>query len=121
MSRKYGPEFKRKIVRLHLEEGRSCKSITAEYGVSKTAVSHWCEEFSKECRSISQNNPTAFTEADLMKENNRLRRELDRSDIYPNAYYNYRKHRKAACREEKQRIKKQIEEIYSTMALMVTV
>ena len=30
MSRKYEPEFKRKIVRLHLEEGRSYKSITAE-------------------------------------------------------------------------------------------
>ncbi|NWO22183.1 transposase [Oribacterium sp. oral taxon 102] len=43
ISRKYEPEFKRKIVRLHLEEGRSYKSITAEYGVSKTAVSHWCE------------------------------------------------------------------------------
>ena len=40
MSRKYEPEFKRKIVRLHLKEGRSYKSITAEYGVSKTAVSH---------------------------------------------------------------------------------
>ena len=79
MSRKYEPEFKRKIVRLHLEEGRSYKSITAEYGVSKTAVSHWCEEFSKECQSISQNNPTAFTEADLMKENNRLRREPEES------------------------------------------
>ena len=37
---------------------------------------------------------------------------LHRLDIYPNAYHNYRKHRKAACREEKQRIKKQIEEIY---------
>ncbi|WP_036599342.1 transposase [Oribacterium sp. oral taxon 078] len=79
MSRKYEPEFKRKIVRLHLEEGRSYKSITAEYGFSKTAVSHWCEEYSKECQSISQNNPTAFTEADLMKENNRLRRELEES------------------------------------------
>ena len=73
MSRKYEPEFKRKIVRLHLEERRSYKSITADYGVSKIAVSHWCEEFSKKCQSISQNNPTAFTEADLMKENNPAR------------------------------------------------
>lgn len=77
MSRKYEPEFKRKIVRLHLEEGRTYKSITAEYGVSKTAISHWCEEFSNECQAISQNDPTAFNEADLMKENNRLRRELE--------------------------------------------
>lgn len=34
---------------------------------------------SKECQSISQNNPTAFNEADLMKENYRLRRELEES------------------------------------------
>ncbi|MDO4787773.1 MAG: transposase [Johnsonella sp.] len=80
MSRKYEPEFKHKIVRLHLEEGRTYQSITAEYGVSKTAVSDWCEEFSNECRSISQNNPTAFNEADLMKENNRLRREPEEAE-----------------------------------------
>ena len=29
------PEFKKKIVRLHLEEGRSLKGLAAEYGVSK--------------------------------------------------------------------------------------
>ena len=34
---------------------------------------------------------------------------LHRLDIYPNAYYNDRKHRKAAYREEKQRIKKLLE------------
>ena len=35
MPQSYTPEFKKKIVRLHLEEGRTYKSITAEYGVSK--------------------------------------------------------------------------------------
>ena len=35
MPENYTPEFKKKIVRLHLEEGRTYKSITAEYGVSK--------------------------------------------------------------------------------------
>ena len=30
MSQNYTPEFKKKIVRLHLEEGRTYKSITAE-------------------------------------------------------------------------------------------
>ncbi|MCI8400702.1 MAG: transposase [Lachnospiraceae bacterium] len=37
MSQNYTPEFKKKIVRLHEEEGRTYKSITAEYGVSKPA------------------------------------------------------------------------------------
>lgn len=77
MSRKYEPEFKRKIVRLHLEEGRTDKSITTEYGVSKAAIQRWCDEFNKECQSISQTDPTAVNEADLMKENLRLRRELE--------------------------------------------
>ena len=35
MPQSYAPEFKKKIVRLHEEEGRTYKSITAEYGVSK--------------------------------------------------------------------------------------
>ena len=38
MSQSYTPEFKKKIVRLHLEEGRTYKSITAEYGVSKVLL-----------------------------------------------------------------------------------
>ena len=29
MPQNYTPEFKKKIVRLHEEEGRTCKSITA--------------------------------------------------------------------------------------------
>ena len=57
MPQSYTPEFKKKIVRLHEEEGRTYKSITAEYGVSKASISKWCSE--------------------LMKENLRLRKELE--------------------------------------------
>ena len=45
MSQNYTPEFKKKIVCLHEEEGRTYKSITAEYGVSKASivvVKHFC-------------------------------------------------------------------------------
>ena len=49
MPQSYTPEFKKKIVRLHEEEGRTYKSITAEYGVSKASISKWCREFSEEC------------------------------------------------------------------------
>ena len=51
MPQSYTPEFKKKIVRLHLEEGRTYKSIIAEYGVSKASISKWCREFSKECQT----------------------------------------------------------------------
>lgn len=75
----YEPEFKRKIVRLHLEEGRTYKSITEEYGVSKSAISKWCEDFSRECQNKALTDPNAINEAELMKENLKLRKELEES------------------------------------------
>jgi len=77
MPQSYTPEFKKKIVRLHLEEGRTYKSITAEYGVSKASISKWCAEFSEECREKAVLNPDSPNEVELMKENLRLRKEME--------------------------------------------
>ena len=77
MPQTYTPEFRKKLVRLHEEEGRTYKSITAEYGVSKASISKWCREFSKECREKALLNPDAPNEMELMKENLRLRKELE--------------------------------------------
>ena len=77
MPQNYTPEFKKKIVRLHEEEGRTYKSITAEYGVSKASISKWCSEFSKECQSKALENPDAPNEMELMKEDLRLRKQLE--------------------------------------------
>ncbi len=71
MSQNYTPEFKKKIVRLHEEEGRTYKSITAEYGVSKASISKWRSESSKECPT----NPQAKEDHDSMKENLRSKQE----------------------------------------------
>jgi len=71
MPQNYTPEFKKKIVRLHLQDGRTMKSITAEYGVSKASISKWCSEFREEC----QTNEEAEKEYDSMKELLRLKRE----------------------------------------------
>ena len=79
MPQSYTPEFKNKIVRLHLEEGRTYKSIIAEYGVSKASISKWCAEFSEECQTKAVLNPESPNEAKLMKENLRLRKELEES------------------------------------------
>ena len=73
MPQSYTPEFKKKMVRLHEEEGRTYKSLTAEYGVSKASISKWCSELREEC----QTNPEAKEDYDLMKENLRLRKELE--------------------------------------------
>ena len=72
MSQSYTEEFKNKIVRLHLDEGRTCRSITEEYGVSKASISKWCREFSKEC----QNSEIGQNELNAMKENRMLRKKL---------------------------------------------
>ena len=77
MSQNYTDEFKKKIVRLHEEEGRTYKSITDEYGVSKASQSKWCREFSKECQTKAEANPEEPNEMDLMKENRCLRKELE--------------------------------------------
>ena len=54
MTQNYTPEFRKKIVRLHEEEGRTYKSITAEYGVSKASICKWCSELRKECQTSEQ-------------------------------------------------------------------
>lgn len=73
MPQNYTPEFKKKIVRLHEEEGRTYKSIIVEYGVSKSTVSKWCSELREECQKSHETKE----EYDLMKENLRIRKELE--------------------------------------------
>ena len=64
-------DFK-KIVRLHLEEGRSLKGLAAEYGVSKASISNWTKQFREEC----QKKEEAQADYDFMKENLKLKRQL---------------------------------------------
>ena len=73
MAQNYTPEFKKKIVRLREEEGRTCKSITAEYGVSKASIVVWCKQFREEC----QINANAKAEYENMKEMLKLKKEND--------------------------------------------
>lgn len=53
------------------------QTYTAEYGVSKASISKWCREFSEECQEKALSNPDAPNEMYLMKENLRLRKELE--------------------------------------------
>ena len=72
MNPHYEPEFKKKIVRLHLEEGRTLKGLAEEYGVSKASISNWVSQFRNEC----QTNNEAKADYDYMKENLQLRKQL---------------------------------------------
>ena len=73
----YEPEFKKKLVRLHLEEGRTLQSLSAEYGVAKASITIWCRKFSNECLEQALTNPIAPNELEIMKENRKLRAELE--------------------------------------------
>ena len=72
MNQHYEPEFKKKIVRLHLEEGRSLKGLAAAYDVSKASISIWVKQFREEC----QTNEEAKADYDYMKENLQLKKQL---------------------------------------------
>lgn len=72
MSQHFEPEFKKKIVRLRLEEGRSLRSIAEEYGVSKASISNWVYQFRNECKT----NEEAKADYDYMKENLALKKQL---------------------------------------------
>lgn len=71
-NQKYEPEFKEKIIRLHLEEGRTKKSLTDEYNLGKGTLTYWLQQRRKECQS----NPTIQNENDAYEEVKRLRKEL---------------------------------------------
>lgn len=70
---KYEPEFKEKVVRLNLEEGRSIGSLSKEYNINKGTISAWIKKYSEECK----NNPKKEQEKDYMKENLKLRKQLE--------------------------------------------
>lgn len=69
----YENEFKQRIVRLHLSEGRTIKSLAEEYSISHGSVSNWIKIYRDEC----QVNPQSQKDYDLMSENRKLKRQLE--------------------------------------------
>ena len=70
---KYEDSFKDTIIELHLKEGRTIKSLTEEYHVSRATIQNWIRTYNKEC----QENADKKEERDHMKELNKLRKELE--------------------------------------------
>lgn len=66
-------EFKRRVVRLHLE-GRSLRSLSEEYGVSKASISNWLKDYREEC----QTNQATKGERDYIVENRKLYKQLEK-------------------------------------------
>lgn len=70
---KYEDEFKEKIIRLHLNDGRTLLSLAKEYGVNKATICNWVKAYREEC----QINPIKNEEKDYFKENLQLRKHLE--------------------------------------------
>lgn len=71
-NRNYEPEFRQKVVRLVLEEGRTIKSVNEEYSLGEGTVRGWIRKFEEECKI----NPETKETKDLYAENLKLRKEL---------------------------------------------
>ena len=69
----YDEEFKKRIVRKHMGEGRTIRSLSEKYHVSEKGIGYWLKKYREECSK----DPAAKEEYDLMKENLKLRKELE--------------------------------------------
>ncbi len=69
---KYDKVLQDKIIRLHLEEGRTIKSLSDEYNLGSGTLRYWLNKHREECK----NNPQLQSETNQMLEIQRLKKEL---------------------------------------------
>ncbi|MEG2656903.1 MAG: transposase [Clostridium sp.] len=48
-NKKYDKEFKEKVARLILEDGRTLASISKEYNIEKSTINGWTKAFEQDC------------------------------------------------------------------------
>lgn len=77
-NKRYEPEFKKQMVRLVLEEGRTIASVNKEYHFGEGTVRSWIRQFEEECEI----NPDTDEKRELYKENLRLRKELEKENRF---------------------------------------
>lgn len=80
MGKKYSEEFKNHIVKEYAQ-GRSYASLSSEYGVSKSTISDWVNQNSKEC----QETPNLSTLPNTAKECHELQKriaELEKENLF---------------------------------------
>ena len=73
-------ETRRKVVRAHIQDGRTISSLAAEYGISRVTASNWVRSYREEC----QNNDEEKSQLEMMEELRRLRcekAELEKKNI----------------------------------------
>jgi len=74
--RKFTEEIKKKVIRLHLQEGRTIKSLAAEYSVSSASVYNWIRNYYRDCQTSQE----VKNKYELMRENRKLKKRLQESE-----------------------------------------
>jgi transposase len=70
---KYDESLRKKVLRLHLEEGRTIRSLTAEYNLGKSTISYWLKKHREECET----NPELQSETDSMLEVRKMKKRIE--------------------------------------------
>ncbi len=74
-------ETRKRVVREHIQDGRTIASLAAEYGVSRATVSNWVRAYREECLT----NDEEKTQLELMEEVRKLRMEkleLEKENLF---------------------------------------
>ena len=77
---KYSSELKQEVIRLHLEEGRTVKSLTEEYNLGRGTITYWLKQYREECennKSIKDQSDSYAETLRLKKENAELKKEIE--------------------------------------------
>jgi len=69
--KKITDETRIRVVCEHIQDGRTLKSLAAEYGVSPATVSNWVRAYREECLT----NDEQKSKPELMEENRKLRQQ----------------------------------------------
>ena len=57
-------ETRKKVVREHIQDGKTIERLASEYGVAKATISNWVRAYHEEC----QTNDSEKSQLDLMEE-----------------------------------------------------
>ena len=74
-------ETRKRVVREHIQDGRTINSLAAEYGMSKATISNWVRVYREEC----QTNDAEKSQLELMEEVRKLRQEkaeLEKENLF---------------------------------------
>lgn len=77
---KYPSELKQEVIRLHLEEGRTIKSLTEEYHLGRGTITYWLKQYREECENNTETKEQSDSYAEtlrLRKENADLKKEIE--------------------------------------------